>query len=110
MEKKNLKNFIKGWIIGNFEPALAKTTDFEIAIKRYNKGDTEPRHFHKLATEWTIVIEGVIKMNNTVYIKDDIVEVNINETITFECVEDAITIVVKSPCVPDDKYIYILSK
>src|SRR5258708_6027720 len=104
MTTKNLNNFVRGWLIGDFDPALVKTSEFEIGIKRYNKGDTEPAHYHKLSTEWTIVVEGVIKMNNEIYKKDDIVEVNMNETIKFECLEDAITVVVKQPHVKGDKY------
>ena len=105
MELKNLNNFVRGWVIGNFEPSLCKTNEFEIGIKRYNAGDKEPAHYHKESLEYTIVVEGVIKMNDTIYKKDDIVEVKQWETITFECIEDAITVVIKTPHVPNDKYL-----
>ena len=104
MEVKNLNNFVRGWLIGNFDPSLCKTNDFEIGIKRYNKGDLEPKHFHKLSTEYTVVVEGVIKMNDTIYKKDDIVVVNIWETISFECIETCILVVIKTPHSPNDKY------
>ena len=104
MEIKNLKNFVRGWIIGDFDPSLCKTNEFEIGIKRYNSGEKEPSHYHKLSTEYTIVVEGIIKMNNTIYKKDDIVVVNMWETTNFECIENAITVVVKTPHVPNDKY------
>ncbi len=104
MIKKDLKDFVRGWLIGNFDPSLVKTSEFEIGIKRYNKGDIEPAHYHKLSIEYTIVVEGVIKMNNNIYKKDDIVEVVQWETIQFECLEDAITVVIKTPHVREDKY------
>ena len=34
MKKDNLKNFIKGWFIGDFNPTLLLTENFEVAIKR----------------------------------------------------------------------------
>ena len=60
----NLKNFIKGWFIGNFKPTLFKTTNFEIAIKRYKKGDYEKPHYHKISTEYTIIITGIVFLWN----------------------------------------------
>ncbi len=104
MVKKDLKDFVRGWLIGNFDPSLVKTSEFEIGIKRYNKGDTEAAHYHKESIEWTVIVEGVVKMNNIIYKKDDIVEVVQWETIQFECIEDAITVVIKSPHVKGDKY------
>jgi hypothetical protein len=105
MIKYNLSNFYKGWIIGAFEPSIFKTDDFEIGIKKYRKNDVEPMHYHKEAVEYTIIIEGVVKMNDVIYKKDDIIEVQLWETIRFECLEDAVTIVIKTPSVKGDKYI-----
>lgn len=105
MEKDNLNNYLRGWILGNFEPSLVKTDEFEIGIKKYKKFDNEEAHYHKLSTEWTVVIYGVIKMNDVVYVKDDIIKVGKFEVIKFECVEDATTLVIKSPHVKGDKYL-----
>ncbi len=105
MKVTDLKDYTKGWIMGAFSPSLFKTNDFEVAIKRYTKGEIEPAHYHKVATEYTIIVEGVVKMNDTIYKKDDIIEVAQSETIRFECLEDAITVVVKTPCVKGDKYL-----
>ena len=49
---------VKGWFIGNFEPTLFNTDLFEVAVKRYNKGDSEERHTHKIATEFTMILDG----------------------------------------------------
>ena len=51
MKIEDIADFTKGWFIGDFEPSLFKTTDFEIAIKSYQKGDTEKEHYHAIATE-----------------------------------------------------------
>ena len=39
--KKNVSDFTKGWFIGNFEPSLLKSKDFEVAIKEYKAGTVE---------------------------------------------------------------------
>ena len=69
MEQHNLNDFIKGWFIGDFKPTLLKTTDFEVGIKRYKVGDSESTHYHKIATEYTIIVEGEVEMNGTKYIR-----------------------------------------
>lgn len=105
MEKYDLNNFFKGWFIGNFEPSLLKTDDFEIAIKRYNKGDYEESHVHKIATEYTLIVSGSVKMNGKCYYADDIIEIKPNEYTDFKCLSKVITCVVKVPCVKNDKYL-----
>ena len=60
MKVDKLKNFTKGWVVGNFEPSLLKTDDFEVAVKYYKAGDYEEKHYHKVATEITIISEGSV--------------------------------------------------
>jgi len=104
MELNKLNDFVKGWIIGNFDPSLFKTDMFEISIKRYKAGDSENSHYHALATEWTAVVSGSVIMNGVTYTEDDIITVDKGEWVRFECVTDAVTVVVKIPCVKNDKY------
>ena len=103
--KYNLNNMIKGWFVGDFEPTVISSKDFEVGVKRYKKGDSEAKHVHKVATEITVIVEGKVKMNDIEYVKDDIIKIGPNEPTKFECLEDAITVVVKTPSVMDDKYI-----
>jgi mannose-6-phosphate isomerase-like protein (cupin superfamily) len=105
MDKTNLKDFTKGWIVGNFNPTLLDTNDFEVAIKRYNAGDYENKHHHKIATEITVIVEGEVEMNGIKYVKDDIITIQPNEATDFKCITDVITVVVKTPSANDDKYI-----
>lgn len=110
MEENNLRNFVKGWFIGNFEPSLLQTDNFEIAIKRYSSGDYEEQHFHKVSTEYTIIVNGVVKMDGVHYVADDIIIINPNESTDFECIKDAVTVVVKVPSSKNDKYCSITGK
>jgi hypothetical protein len=95
---------INGWFVGNFEPAILKSKDIEVAVKYYKKGDKELAHFHKIATEITVIVKGKVKMNGVLYKAGDIVLIEPFETTDFEALEDTITTVVKSPGAHYDKY------
>jgi uncharacterized cupin superfamily protein len=105
MKLYNLNQYIGGWIIGNFHPSIIKTNNFEIAIKKYKAGDFENRHYHKIADEITIIINGKVKMNDNIYLADDIVYIDKNQSTDFYCFEDTTTCVVKIPSVTNDKYL-----
>jgi mannose-6-phosphate isomerase-like protein (cupin superfamily) len=105
MKKFKLENFIKGWIIGNFEPNIIKTDKFEFAIKEYKKGDKEVVHFHKKADEISVIISGVFKMNDEILKKGDIVWISPLEVTDFFCLEDGYNAVIKIPSVKNDKYL-----
>ncbi len=100
----NLKDFNRGWFVGDFIPTLMPTGDIEIAVKRYKAGESEGRHVHKIATELTLIVSGKVRMNNEEYIADDIIEILPNEPTDFFAIEDTVTLVVKTPSVPNDKY------
>lgn len=106
MKIAKLNDMVKGWFIGNFEPSLCKTNDVEVAVKNYKKGDREDKHYHKIATEYTVIISGRVKMNDTEYVAGDIIVMEPNEATDFECLEDdTINVVVKLPGANNDKYI-----
>ena len=105
MKTAKLVDMIKGWFIGNFEPTLLRTNDVEVAVKSYNKGDYEEKHYHKIATEITVIVSGKVKMNGIEYSKGDIVVMEPNEATDFECLENGTqNVVVKLPGANDDKY------
>ena len=105
MKLYNLKNFKLGWIIGNFDPSIVRTSDFEIGIKRYKKGSYEKLHFHKQAIEITIIIVGKVLMNSKQFSENDIIYIEKGETTDFKVIEDTITAVIKIPSVLADKYL-----
>lgn len=105
MDILKLNEYIRGWIVGDFKPSLIKTDNIEVAIKEYKSGDIELAHYHELSDEYTIVVSGLIQMNNELFIKGDIIKINKNEIANFKCIEDAITVVLKTISVPTDKYI-----
>ena len=104
LEKYNLEEMFKGWFIGNFEPSLFKTNDVEIGVKKYKIGEFENSHFHKIATEFTVVISGIVEMNGVQYCKNDIIKVIPGISTNFKAITDVVTVVVKLPGVNNDKY------
>jgi len=105
MKCANIQDMTKGWFIGNFEPSLLKTNDVEVGLKRYTKGNRESAHYHKVATEFTVVISGEVRMNGIVYGSDSIIVTEPNEITDFEALEDTVTLVVKIPGANGDKYL-----
>lgn len=105
MEISNLNDFIGGWFIGNFEPSLYKTNDVEVSVKSYKLGDKEDFHFHKIATEFTVIITGKVKMGNQVLSQGDIITIKPLQSTNFEALTDSITLVVKIPGANNDKYL-----
>lgn len=105
MQLFNWNNFKAGWFIGNFSPTIYFTDDVEVCVKRYKAGDYDAKHYHKMADEITMVIEGTVEMNGLRYTKDDILWIKKEEATDFRAVTDAVTCVVKIPCVKGDKYL-----
>ena len=105
MKTDKLSNMKGGWFIGNFHPSMFKTNDFEVAVKSYKKGDYEEAHYHKIATEYTVIIIGRAKMNGIEYQAGDIIVMDPSKSTDFECLEDGtINVVIKIPGANNDKY------
>jgi hypothetical protein len=105
MKLYNVNDFKGGWFIGDFEPSLLRTKDFEISVRHYKAGDEEDKHVHKIADEYTVVIVGIVEMNGVQYKPKDIVLIEKGEAVKFKVLTDAITIAVKVPSIIGDRYI-----
>lgn len=105
MKTHHLKDFTKGWFVGNFEPTLFSTDQFEAAIKHYQTGDYERAHVHKIATEITVIVSGRAQMNGKIFEAGDIVVISPMESTDFRALVPTVTSVLKIPCVPNDKFL-----
>lgn len=105
MRVEKINDMVKGWFVGNFEPTIYKTNDCEVAVKSYKKGDMEEKHFHKIATEVTVIVKGKVKMFDSVFSEGDIIVVEPGDTTAFEALEESVNVVVKLPGANDDKYV-----
>jgi mannose-6-phosphate isomerase-like protein (cupin superfamily) len=105
MKLVKLQDMTKGWFIGDFEPSIFKSPDFEVAVKEYQAGDKEDWHLHKLAKEITVILSGKAKMANMDLSHGDIIMLDPGEGTNFEAITDVTTVVVKSPSIMNDKYL-----
>ena len=105
MKVEKLNTMTGGWFIGDFMPTLLPTQDVEVAVKKYNAGQYENKHFHKIAKEFTVIITGVVEILGQKYNEGDIIVVDPFESIDFKALTDVTTLVVKIPGAKNDKYI-----
>lgn len=105
MHFDRLDRMVRGWLIGDFDPAVLRTRDFEFGIKEYKAGDAESWHYHKVATEITVIVSGKVTMNGRALYAGDIIVLEPGEGGEFSCISDAITAIIKTPSVLGDKYI-----
>jgi len=104
MKTAHLNDMFKGWFVGNFEPTLYRTNDVEVAVKTYCAGDFEGTHYHKIATELTVIVSGSVRMNGVEYHAGDIVVMEPGNTTDFKALTDTVNVVVKLPGANNDKY------
>ena len=105
MKHYKLNEMVKGWFVGDFEPTVIKTDQFEVGVKYYSKGDVEPLHHHKVATELTVVVSGSVEMFGRIFVEGDIIEVLPGESTSFKALMNSVTVVVKRPSIANDKYL-----
>ena len=104
MIRDDLKNMFRGWFVGNFEPSIYKTDQFEVGVLFHPKGEKWPKHFHKEAVEINVLISGKMVLNGEELTPGNIFLIEKNEIVEPEFLEDCTIICVKSPSVPGDKY------
>jgi quercetin dioxygenase-like cupin family protein len=94
----------KGWFVGGFEPTAFQTNAAEVAVKSYKAGETEKKHFHKIATEITLILSGEVEMCGKVWGPGSIIVLHPGEATSFMALQDSTNVVVKVPSVKDDKF------
>jgi hypothetical protein len=100
----HLDDMVGGWFMGDFSPAVLRTSAVEIACKHYKAGDVDQCHIHKIATELTLLVSGRVTLNGVEIHPGQIVTTSPGEPAEFRVLQDAITVVVKTPGVVGDKY------
>ena len=96
-----------GWFVGNFEPSLIKRDDIEVGIKNI-KANTQPDfHYHKLKTEYTILLEGQIICikKNIVVEPGTIIKLYPYEKNDQFFPVDSLILILNTPSIKGDKYI-----
>ena len=104
MIKRNIDEFYRGWFIGNFEPSLLKTDQFEVSILKHAKGEQWAKHYHAIATEYNVLLKGSMKINGELMIEGEVFVIEPGEAAEPEFLEDCTLVCVKTPSLPGDKY------
>lgn len=104
MKKYNIKDFFRGWFIGNFEPTVLKTSDFEIGLLLHPRGEKWPKHYHRISTEYNLLVEGSMVINGVIMTPGDIFVIETDEIAEPVFLEDCKIMCVKVPSIPGDKY------
>lgn len=105
MKVKKLSDMHRGWVIGDFEPSLLRTKDFEVGILKHPKGEKWPAHYHKIATEYNILIQGTMKLCDVELVAGDTFILEPNEVADPIFHEDCTIVCVKVPSSTTDKYL-----
>ena len=100
-----MKEMSRGWFIGNFSPSILKTEDFEVGLLSHTKGEDWPEHYHKVATEYNVLLSGKMNVNGEPIAVGDIFVIYPNEKSKPDFLEDCLVLCVKTPSVIGDKYI-----
>jgi quercetin dioxygenase-like cupin family protein len=104
MKHSRLSDMFKGWFVGGFSPNAFHTNACEVAVKKYSAGDYEAIHFHKLATEITLILSGRVRMAGSEWGPGDIIVLSPGEATDFEALENTVNVVIKVPGALGDKY------
>ncbi len=105
MKISKLSDMTRGWFVGDFEPTLYRTRDCEVAVKTYAAGDYEEKHYHKIATEISVVIYGRVRMFDEEFCENDIIIVEPGDETDFTALVPTQVCVVKIPGAVNDKYL-----
>jgi len=105
MKINKIEEMIGGWFIGDFEPSVLKTKDFEVCYKFHHAGEIWDNHYHKVATEINYLIRGKMNLSGTELNQGDIFTIYPNEVSIPEFLTDCELIVVKTPSIKEDKFI-----
>ena len=94
----------RGWFIGDFEPSVLKTKNFEVGVLTHKKNEYWAPHFHKKATEYNLLLEGSMDVGGKRIEVGDIFIFEKEEVAAPHFLEDCKVLVVKTPSVVGDKY------
>jgi quercetin dioxygenase-like cupin family protein len=105
MKIYKIDDMTRGWFIGDFEPSVLRTKDFEVGVLTHNKGEDWPAHYHEFSTEYNLLLKGKMTIQKQELNEGDIFIIEKNEIANPIFLEDCKILVVKTPSVIGDKII-----
>ena len=88
----------------SFDPAVLKTEQFEVGVLTHKKGEVWTKHYHKLGTEYNLLLKGQMIICGETIHEGEIFILEPNEVADPVFIEDCLVLCIKTPSVPGDKY------
>lgn len=105
MKVYSLTDFKGGWFIGNFEPSILKTSNFELGIHRYTAGFEGNPHYHTMSTEYNVIITGKVTIDDIELGPGGIFVYEPYDVSNCQFIEDTILVVARDSSNPKDKFL-----
>lgn len=105
MRVSKLSDMHRGWFIGDFDPSLLKTKNFEVGILTHLKGEKWPAHYHVKGTEYNVLISGSMRVCGIELTAGDTFIIEPYEIADPTFHEDCVIVCVKVPSDVGDKYL-----
>ena len=99
----NPTDFIRGWMIGDFEPNIKRTTAYEVGVLTFARGHHISFHYHKHLKEVNFLVKGSLLLSERLICAGDYFVFEKNAIACPKAVEDCIIVCIKTPSVPTDK-------
>jgi dTDP-glucose pyrophosphorylase len=100
----DLKSFVRGWFIGDFEPSIAKEYAYEVGLNTYKKDELGDFHYHKESHEINILVSGHMRVNNMMIQSMQKYSIPKNQIACTIFLEDCSILCIKIPHVKNDKF------
>lgn len=104
MDRHRIDDFVGGWFIGDFEPALLRTDAFEAAFKLHRRDEPIAPHIHHETTEYNVVTVGEMRINGADLGAGDVFVLHPGERVDARVLTaEAHVFCIKVPSNPGDK-------
>jgi len=101
---KKLNDMWRGWLIGDFDPSILKTSDFEVGVLTHLKDEKWDAHYHVKGTEYNVLLSGRMNVCDTDLNEGDIFIIEPYEVADPTFYEDCKILCIKVPSDTKDKY------
>ncbi len=108
MKQFKLKDFTRGWVVGDFVPSIIPKCQ-EVAIQQHKQMTWEHMHYHKESDEINIIIQGQVSFWFQDYHislqKGDIIVIEKGQAVRFQSITKSTLLVIKQKSILGDKYL-----
>lgn len=104
MNITKITDYVRGWFIGDFEPTVLRTKDFEVGVLSHHKGESWASHYHKDSVEYNVLVSGKMIIQGQELNSGDVFVFEKGEIADPVFLEDCTVVCVKVPSIPSDKF------